>query len=89
MTSTSVECSVYKSEKMEFAYLYINEDADLSELPGDLLQSFGEPQWVMNINLTAERKLALANAADVLSALQDPGFYLQMPPAADHVIRKL
>ncbi len=84
-----VECSVFKSEKMELAYLYVKHDADLSELPTELLHSFGEPLWVMNISLTADRKLALAKATDVLDSVQNQGFYLQMPPAPDHAIRKL
>ena len=84
-----MECCVYRSDKMKFAYLYVKTEADLESVPEELLTSFGDPKWVLNVALSAERKLALAKAEDVMQALNEVGFYLQMPPAADHAIRSL
>lgn len=79
---------VYKSERMDFTYLYVDAIDDLKELPEDLLKGFGEPQFVMSLKLSAERKLALSDSREVLSSVAEKGFYLQMPPAADHAIRE-
>lgn len=79
---------VYKSERMQYSYLYVDAFKDLTSVPEALLQGFGEPAFVMSLKLSPERKLALANAGDVLAAVEEQGFYLQMPPPADHAIRE-
>ncbi len=84
-----MKCSVFKSEKMELAYLYVPQGADLEALPEELLRSFGEPGFVLDLDLHESRKLALANPRDVLASINEHGFYLQMPPPANHVVRTL
>lgn len=80
-------CSVYKSERRELTYLYVPFKADLNELPDSLRKVFGEPEHVMDLELLADRKLALASAAEVLASIEKEGFYLQMPPSKDHPVR--
>ncbi|MFK7733348.1 MAG: YcgL domain-containing protein [Pseudomonadales bacterium] len=80
---------MFRSEKMELAYLYVPQGSDLKSLPGDLLKSFGEPGFVLDLELDESRKLALANPRDVLDSINEHGFYLQMPPPANHVVRTL
>lgn len=84
-----MKCSVFKSEKMELAYLYVPQGADLQALPEELLKSFGEPGFVLDLDLHESRKLALADPRDVLESINEHGFYLQMPPPANHVVRTL
>jgi uncharacterized protein YcgL (UPF0745 family) len=40
---------------------------------------FGTPEFALEFHLTPERKLAVANAEDVIDNLSSQGFYLQMP----------
>ncbi len=61
-------------------YLYVDREAGLEEVPEALLGQFGEPQSVMTLVLTPERKLARADVAEVLARIEEDGFYLQMPP---------
>ncbi len=84
-----MKCSVFKSERMELAYLYVPHGADLHTLPENLLQNFGEPSLVLELDLHETRKLALANPRDVMQSIKEQGFYLQMPPPANHVVRTL
>lgn len=84
-----MKCSVFKSERMELAYLYVPQGADLHALPEDLLTSFGEPRFVLDLEVHETRKLALADPRDVLDSINQQGFYLQMPPPANHVVRTL
>lgn len=75
-------CQVYRSSRREGMYLYVDHQSAIAELPETLLATFGEPQPVMLLHLTPERRLARANAVDVLKSIDAQGFYLQLPPAA-------
>lgn len=72
---------VYKSRRKLDMYLYVDFREDLERVPEALLQQFGEPELALSLNLTRSRKLARVAAADVLSAVESNGYYLQMPPA--------
>lgn len=79
-----MHCDVYKSPKMSLAYLYLERGADPQFLPDELLASFGEPEWVLDVVLDAQRKLAMVAAEDVIKAVRDLGYFLQMPPPKQH-----
>jgi uncharacterized protein YcgL (UPF0745 family) len=64
-------------------YLYLDSDRKLDTLPGTLLTAFGQPQLALTLALSPERRLARADAAAVLAALDERGYYLQLPPAED------
>lgn len=61
-------------------YVYVDRKTGLSELPEALLSMFGEPAHVLDMVLTVEKKLARADAEEVLEKIAEQGFYLQMPP---------
>jgi uncharacterized protein YcgL (UPF0745 family) len=61
-------------------YLYIDKQVGLAEVPDSLLAQFGEPESVMTLLLTPERKLARTSVAEVLESIHEKGFFLQMPP---------
>ena len=63
--------------------------ADFSELPEDLLLRFGTPRHVIDIDMYEGRTLALVEAVEVLKAISEQGFFLQMPPPAGHPVRSL
>jgi len=72
-------CYIYRSNKKTGAYLYLAEKDNFDQLPDGILQAFGPPEFSMSINLTAEKKLAQADATQVLDKLESEGFYLQLP----------
>ncbi|MFA7097653.1 MAG: YcgL domain-containing protein [Gammaproteobacteria bacterium] len=41
---------------------------------------FGQPERAMELELTPERRLARADAAEVIAKLNENGFYIQLPP---------
>lgn len=84
MTSTALLCDIYGSTKHEAMYLYVAKETGLEPVPEDLLNRFGESKRIMTLLLTPEKKLARANAQEVMSAIQSQGFYLQMPPTTHH-----
>ncbi|KGE03759.1 Protein YcgL [Pseudohaliea rubra DSM 19751] len=60
--------------------MFVDRDHPLEELPEGLLAGFGTPELVLTLVLTPERRLARTDAATVLAALDEKGFYLQLPP---------
>ncbi|MCT7359822.1 MAG: hypothetical protein COB09_03295 [Thalassobium sp.] len=80
---TKVLCDVYKTKKKDEAYLYVSRKDALTRVPDALIEQFGKPELAMTMILTPEKKLARADIDKVLQALDEQGFYLQMPPAKE------
>lgn len=73
-------CQVFRSPKREGMYLYVRKQEGLDRVPEALLERFGEPEPTLVFKLEPERKLARASALEVMSALDETGYYLQLPP---------
>lgn len=73
-------CFIYKSLKKEHLYLYVDSKDDFSKVPEALFNSFGRMEFVMDLELTPERKLAKEDAGKVLESLKEKGFFVQLPP---------
>ncbi len=72
---------IFRSSKREGMYLYVDNEELLSRVPPELMQRFGRPVEVMELQLSARKKLARVEAAAVLEQIEVSGFYLQMPPS--------
>ena len=77
---TAMQCSVFKSPRREYLYLYLKQGAALDEIPEDLAKVFGEPQFVIDLELSHRRPLAQEDVKQVMNNLETQGFHLQMPP---------
>lgn len=71
---------VYKSLKKADTYLYLAARDDFDRVPAAVRAPLGRLQFVLEVALTPERRLALADAAVVRANLQARGFHLQLPP---------
>jgi len=71
---------VFKSLRKAETFLYVERGEDFEALPEALRAVFGEPQHVISLKLTPERKLARYSGQEVLAAIEQQGFFLQMPP---------
>lgn len=80
-------CVVYKSPKMDQTYLYVLRRDDFSAVPEALLKTFGKPMLVTLINLATKSKLAHADIDKVRQQLTDQGFYLQLPPPPEDLLK--
>jgi hypothetical protein len=84
-----METFIYKSRKREELYIYLANHDDFSVVPEDLMASLGkEPEFVMKLTLSEERKLAREDVRKVMQNLQEKGFHLQMPPPADLILQR-
>lgn len=80
-------CMIYRSSKRDQTYLYIEKRDDFSAVPDELLKSFGQPQFSMVINLATRTKLAGADIEKVREALSSQGYYLQLPPPPESLLK--
>ncbi len=81
-------CEVFRSSRKEEMYLYVNKARGLEDVPEVLLKQFGEPESVMMLVLDSSRKLARANTEEVLAAIEEQGYFLQMPPTYAQLLRR-
>ena len=76
-------CTVFRSSLKDFTYIYLNAGHDFDDLPDTLREVFGQPEFVMNLELTPERKLAYSDINQVMKNLAEQGYHLQLPPRED------
>jgi len=81
-----MRCLIFRCSRKDEMYLYLPYQEDEAELikslPEDLLNLTGHLEKTLALDLTIERKLARVKTEGVLNALEDKGYYLQMPPNA-------
>ena len=72
--------SVYKSIGKEYLFLYVDQQTGLDQVPLELLAEFGEPEWVLDVELHKGRTLATGDPVMVMNKIRQQGYYLQLPP---------
>ncbi|UCE89571.1 MAG: YcgL domain-containing protein [Pseudomonadota bacterium] len=79
-----MQCIVYRSAKKDETYLYVRVGpdgaAELACVPETLREMLGQLDQAMELELHVGRNLARADVNAVIAALQDQGYYLQLPP---------
>lgn len=82
MTAEGMEVCVYKSEKHTDTYAYLPVNEAFEDLPIAFRNHFGTATAFLNFSLHDQKVLAQADARQVLTAIREQGFYLQLPPPA-------
>ena len=77
---TPIMVSTYKSPKKAELYLFIPKEKGLESLADELLVMFGEPEHIIDFDLTPDRKMPRCDATQVYKDLQTKGYFMQMPP---------
>ncbi|WP_041251630.1 YcgL domain-containing protein [Ferrimonas balearica] len=80
-------CAIYKSSRKADTYLYVPKRDDFSQVPQPLMEVFGTPQFVMILPLAKIKQLANADMAKVTAELADKGYYLQLPPPPEDLLK--
>jgi uncharacterized protein YcgL (UPF0745 family) len=81
MTEDNLHCWVYRSPRKQEMYLFLAAEDGFDRVPETLLDRFGEPILVIELELSPERQLAREDVNQVMANLGDQGFHLQMPPS--------
>lgn len=69
---------VYKSKNKQGRYLYLKEKDVFSYIPAQLLDAFGEPQFVMMFALSEHKNLPKVDPVKLEEALATKGFLLRI-----------
>ena len=80
MSDGAIRCRIYRSPKRREMYLYLAGEDAFSAVPDELRTAFGAPEYVMELELDENRKLAREDVVQVMANLRGQGFHLQMPP---------
>ena len=75
-----MNCSVFRSDRKDYTYLYLVTGTVFEDLPQALKNVFGDPEFVIDLELSPERKLGSEDVNEVMQNLKDNGFHLQLPP---------
>lgn len=80
-------CVIYKSPKKAQTYLFIKQRDKFEDVPEALMAMFGTPTLVTIVNLANKDKLALADIHKVKESLNEQGYYLQLPPPQEDLLK--
>ncbi|RTE87604.1 MULTISPECIES: YcgL domain-containing protein [Gammaproteobacteria] len=81
-------CVVLRSNKKADTYLYLPESAEFDDLPENLKVLFKSYEQVMKLYLKEDKKLARITGAELIKHLQEPGYYLQLPPVTENLLKQ-
>lgn len=82
-------CSIFKSSRKDEMYLYVDKREQLVRVPEPLMEMFGRAVHVMDMPVMPGRKLARVDVDKVLDAIDEKGYYLQMPPQKEDYLLDL
>ncbi|GAC13571.1 YcgL domain-containing protein [Aliiglaciecola lipolytica] len=78
---------VYKSSKKQQTYLYILKKDNFEDVPKQLMDTFGPPAFVMILALKKHERLAQVDIKKLTDELNKNGFYLQLPPPNEDLLK--
>ena len=75
-------------QRRDQTYLYVEKKDDFSRVPEELMKGFGQPQLAMILPLDGRKKLVNADIEKVKQALTEQGYYLQLPPPPEDLLKQ-
>ncbi len=73
-----MKCYIYRCSRKPDMYIYLAEEDDFSKVPKDIYNSLGIIEFAMELELSADRKLAKENSKQVIKNLKENCFHLQL-----------
>lgn len=74
-----MKCYIYRCSRKEDMYIYLADRDDFSCVPAEIMRALGITEFAMELELSADSKLAREDAATVMKNLEEKGFHLQLP----------
>ena len=81
--NTHIPCWIYRSAKKNEMYLYLDQEDGFDHVPEALMNLFGKPTLVMELDLHPLQPLAREDVAQVMGNLRSQGYHLQLPPSLE------
>ena len=64
-----MQCSVFRSNRRDYTYIYLLEGKSFDDIPDALSKVFGEPEFVIDLELSPGRQLAQEDVNEVMKNL--------------------
>jgi len=74
-----MKCYIYRCSRKQDLYIYLADEADFSNVPAEIMRALGITEFSMELEITADKKLARENVVTVMENLEQKGFHLQLP----------
>jgi uncharacterized protein YcgL (UPF0745 family) len=74
-----MQCYIYRCNLKPDMYIYLAEEDVFDNIPKEIFDSLGIVEFSMEIEITADTKLAREDTATVINNLKQYGFHLQLP----------
>lgn len=78
-----MRCHVYRCRRRAETYVYLAERDAFECVPEPLRAQLGELEFVLELSLDGERRLAREDPERVRANLSSVGFHVQFPPVFD------
>ena len=78
-----IKCGVFRCARKADTYIYRKSGLNTEDLPERLVILLGELTQFLSLELDQDSKLAQVDARDGIAALDEQGYFIQMPPAED------
>jgi uncharacterized protein len=75
-----MHCFVYASQRKPDTYVWLSRREGFDVLPEPLVLLLGELRFVLEVELTPQRRLPREDTEKVLANLGENGWHLQAPP---------
>ena len=86
-----MNCYIYRCSRKEDMYIFLAEKDNFSRVPAEIMRGIGITEFAMELELTADKKLAREDASTVIKKLEANGFHLQLPrdTSAEQIMSKI
>ena len=76
-----IEVDIYKTTRRPETFLFVPAGVAPDGWPDDLAETFQPAEHVMTLTLTEQQPLAAQPASEVMTAIVERGYFLQLPPS--------
>lgn len=85
-----MQVTIYRSSVKDGLYVFVNSDTTLESLPLPVRKQLGkDAEQAMELALEKGQKLSNSNASEVLEAIENQGFYVQMPRDTESIMAQI
>ncbi|MDT8452823.1 MAG: YcgL domain-containing protein [Gammaproteobacteria bacterium] len=74
-----MKCYIYRCSRKPDMYIYLAEEDDFSNVPKEIFNSLGIVSFAMELELSADTKMAREDPVFIMQNLQEHCFHLQLP----------
>ncbi len=73
-----MECFIYRCSLKPDMYIYLAEEDVFDNVPKEIFNSLGIVEFAMELEVSADTRLARENTATVIDNLKEHGFHIQL-----------